>query len=135
MDTSTLLLGAGQLVLTVALACIAYMVRRDAKRSSLVALVKVLSELRERNSKTLNSILAVMSSEDFKRGDERLHAGLTDSLDRLRAIQAAITEALLHSLHQCDTEWGFSGRLHAAFRSQADADADKVLEKLIAQHG
>lgn len=135
MDTSTLLLGAGQLVLTMAVAYIAYLLRRDSKRSSLVALVKVLSELRERNSKALTAILTMMSSEDFKHGGEPLRAGLIDTTDRLRAIQAAITEALLHTLHQCDTEWGFAGRLHAAFRSQADADADKMLEKLITQHG
>ncbi len=135
MDTSTLLLGAGQLVLTMAVAYIAYVVRRDSKRSSLVALVKVLSELRERNGKALTAILAMMSTEDFKRGGEPLRAGLIDTTDRLRAIQAAITEALLHTLHQCDTEWGFAGRLHEAFRSQADADADKMLEKLITQHG
>ncbi len=135
MNTSTVLLGAGQLALTVAIAYIAYLVRRDSKRSSLVALVKVLSELRERNGRALTAILNMMSSEDFKRGDEPLRAGLIDSTNRLRAIQAAITEALLHTLHQCDTEWGFAGRLHAAFRSQVELDADKVLEKLIAQDG
>ena len=57
MNTSTLLLGAGQLALTLAVAYIAYLVRRDSKRSSLVALVKVLSELRERNGKALTAIL------------------------------------------------------------------------------
>jgi hypothetical protein len=121
MDATTVLLGAGQLILAVAIGYIAWLVRRDSKRSSLVALVTVLNELRERNGKALASVLALMSSEDFKRGDEQLRAGIIDSSNRLRAIEATITEALLHTLHQCDAEWGFAGRLHAAFRSQLGA--------------
>ena len=117
MDTSTVILGIGQLVLTVTVAYIAWLVRRDARRSSLVSLVTVLNELRERNNKALTASLNSLASGDFK-GDERLRAGVVDSINRLRAIQDAITEAQLHTLHQCDNEWGFAGRLHAALRSQ-----------------
>jgi hypothetical protein len=135
MDTTTLLLGAGQLLLAVAIGCIAWMVRRDSKRSSLVALVSVLNELRERNGKSLAAVLNLMSSDDFKRGDSQLRAGIIDCSNRLRAIQATVTEALLHTLHQCDAEWGFAGRLHEAFRSQLSPGGGKDWEKLLAQHG
>ncbi|HWW00509.1 MAG TPA: hypothetical protein VNZ64_12490 [Candidatus Acidoferrum sp.] len=131
MDATTLLLAAGQLLLAVAIGYIACVVRREAKRSSLVALVTVLNELYERNRKALATVYTLMSSADFKHGDDQLRAGVIDSGDRLRAIQAAITEALLYTLHQCDSEWGFAGRLHEAFRSQLRPGVEKDWEKLV----
>jgi hypothetical protein len=131
MDTPTLFLGTGQLVLTLAVGYMTYVIRRDSKRSSLADLVTLLSDLREKNSKALTTSLTLMSSDEFRQGDEQLRDGLIDSTNRLRAVQAAITEALLHTVHECDTEWGLRGRLHAAFRSQvnvaADKDSDRVL--------
>ena len=135
METSTLLLGAGQLVLAVAIGYIAWMVRRDSRRASLVALVTVLNELRERNNKALAAVVTQMSSDDFQQRSEQSRAGIIESGTRLRAVQATIAEAMLHTLHQCDTEWGFAGRLHEAFRSQIDADGNKDEEKLLAQQG
>jgi len=135
MDTSTVILGIGQLVLTVAVAYIAWLVRRDARRSSLVSLVTVLNELRERNNRALAASLSSLSSGDFKQGDEQLRAGVVDSINRLRAIQDAITEAQLHTLHQCDNEWGFAGRLHSALRSQLNFSADSDRENRLAHHG
>jgi len=135
MDSTTLLLGAGQLMLAVAVGYIAWVVRRDSRRASLVALVTVLNELRERNNKALAAVLARISSEDFKQCNEQLRAGIIDSGTRLRAVQATIAEAMLHTLHQCDAEWGFAGRLHEAFRSHIDSDEAKDEEKLLAQHG
>jgi hypothetical protein len=99
-----------------------------------VALVSVLNELRERNGKSLASFLSLMSSDDFKRGDEQLRAGLIDTTNRLRAVQATITEALLDTLRKCDSEWGLAGRLHTAFRSQIAPETDKDLQKLLLQH-
>ena len=133
MDTPLLLLGAGQLALTFAMGYIIHLMRRDSKRSSLVALVTVLNELREKNGKALAAFFTLMSSEDFKHGDEQLRAGLIDSASRLRAIQATVTEALLEALRRCDAEWRLAGRLHAAFRSQITAAADKDWEKLLTQ--
>ncbi len=135
MDTATLLLGAGQVVLAVAVGYIAYLLRRDAKRSSLAALITVLGELREKNGKALAAVLALMASDDFRRGDQQLRSGLIDSSNHLRAIEAAVTEALLHTLRQCDAEWGFAGRLYAAFRSQAQPGAEKQWERAVAQPG
>ena len=129
MDATTLLLAAGQLLLAVAIGYIAWVVRREAKRSSLVALVTVLNQLYERHSKSLAAVHALMSSSDFQRGDEHLRAGIIDSGKHLRAIQAAITEALLYTLHQCDSEWGFTGRLHEAFRSQLGPGLARDWEK------
>jgi hypothetical protein len=134
MDTSLILLGTGQLALTLAVGYIAYLTRRESRRSSLVALVSVLNELRERNGKSLASFLSLMSSDDFKRGDEQLRAGLIDTTNRLRAVQATITEALLDTLRKCDSEWGLAGRLHTAFRSQIAPETDKDLQKLLLQH-
>jgi len=134
MDTSTILLGTGQVVLTLAVGYITYALRRDSRRSSLVALITVLNELREKNGKSLASFLALMASDDFKSGDEQLRAGVIDTINRLRAIQATVTEALLDTLRKCDNEWALAGRLHAAFRSQiADATA-KDWEKLPLEH-
>ena len=130
MNAATFLLATGQLLLAVAIGYIAWVVRREAKRSSLVALVTVLNELYERNRKSLAAVYALMSSADFKQGDEQVRAGVVDSGDRLRAIQAAITEALLYTLHQCDAEWGFAGRLHEAFRSQLGSGLDKDWERV-----
>ncbi len=130
MDATTLLLGAGQLLLAIAIGYIAWVVRRESKRSSLVALVTVLNQLYERNSKSLASVLTLMSSTAFKLGDEQLRAGIIESGDRLRAIQTAITEALLYTLHQCDLEWGFAGRLHEAFRLQLGPAGDKDWQRL-----
>jgi len=110
-------------------------VRRDSKRSSLVGLVTVLNELRERNNRSLAAVLTLISSDDFKSGDDQFRSGIIDSRDRLCAVHAAVTEALLHTLHECDAEWGFAGRLHAAFRSQIHSDPDKDCDKFLAQHG
>ena len=132
MDTSLLLLGAGQLALTFAIGYIIHLMRRDSKRSSLVALVTVLNELREKNGKALAAFFTLMSSEDFKHGDEQLRAGLIDSANRLRAIEATVTEALLEALRKCDAEWHLAGRLHAAFRSQIASTNDKDWERLLA---
>jgi len=134
MDTATLLLVAGQLALTIAIGYITYLTRRDAKRSSLVALVTVLNELREKNGKALAAFYALMNSDDFKHGDEQLRAGLIDSTNRLRAIQGTVTEALLDALRKCDNEWGLAGRLHTVFRSQAGSIDGKEWERLAAQH-
>ena len=129
MDSTTLLLGAGQLLLAVAVGYIAWVVRRDSRRASLVALVTVLNELRERNNKALAAVVARISSEDFKQASEQFRAGLLESGTRLRAVQATISEAMLHTLHQCDSEWGFAGRLHDAFRCQIDSDEEKDGQK------
>ena len=48
MDATTLLLATGQLLLAIAIGYIAWVARREAKRSSLVALVTVLHELYDR---------------------------------------------------------------------------------------
>ena len=133
MDKTTLLLGTGQLVLAFAIGYSTYLLRRDSKRSSLVALVTLLNDLREKNARVLADFFTLMSSEDFRRGDEHLRAGLIDSTNRLRAIQAAITEALLHALHDCDAEWGLAGRLHSAFRSQVDPPVSREWDRLLAQ--
>ncbi len=130
MDASTLLLGAGQVLLAIAIGYIAWLMRRESKRSSLVALVTILNQLYERNNQSLSSVLTLMSSTDFQRGDERFRAGIIESGDRLRAIQAAITESLLFTLHQCDTEWGFAGRLHETFRAQLGPSGQKEWERL-----
>jgi hypothetical protein len=135
MSMTTLLLGAGQCVLAVAVGCIAWQGKRESRRSSLVALVTVLNELRERNNESLAAILRLMSSEDFKLGDPQLRAGILDSGNRLRAIHAAVTEALLHTLRECDHEWGFAGRLHAAFRSQLTGNGGTDWRKLMAEYG
>ena len=135
MDTTTLLLGTGQLVLTIAVAYITYLLRRDSRRSSLVSLVTLLSDLREKNARVLADFFKLMASDDFKAGDEELRAGLIDSTNRMRAIQAAVTEALLHALRDCDAEWKLAGRLHAAFRSQVDPGAGKEWERLPAGRG
>jgi hypothetical protein len=132
MDSTTVLLGAGQLVLAGAVGYTTYLLRRDSKRSSLVSLVTLLSDLREKNGRVLADFFTLMSSEDFKNGDEQLRAGLIDSTNRLRAIQAAITEALLQALHDCDHEWSLAGRLHAAFRSQVDPSGDKDWDRFLA---
>jgi hypothetical protein len=134
MDTATLLLGAGQLALTIAIGYITYLTRRDAKRSSLVALVTVLNELREKNGKALAASFTLMSSDDFKHGDEQLRTGLIDSTNRLRAIQSTVTEALLDALRKCDNEWGLAGRLHNVFRSQSSSLDAKEWERLATQH-
>jgi hypothetical protein len=134
MEASTLLLASGQLVLTLAVGYMTYVMRREFKRSSLADLVNLLSELRDRNGKALATFFTLMSSEDFKKGDDELRAGLIDSVNRLRAIQAATTEALLHIVHECDTEWGLAGRLHGAFRSQIQASTSKETERLLATH-
>lgn len=131
MDSTTVLLGAGQLILTGAVGYTTYLLRRDSKRSSLVSLVTLLSDLREKNGRVLADFFTLMSSDDFKRGDEQLRAGLIDSTNRLRAIQAAITEALLHALHDCDSEWGLAGRLHASFRSQLDPTGTKDWDRFL----
>ena len=65
MNTTILFLGAGQVILTLAVGYIAYLVRRDSKRSSLVTLVTLLSQLREKNSEALTTSYSLMSSEDF----------------------------------------------------------------------
>jgi hypothetical protein len=134
MDTTTLLLGAGQLALTIAIGYITYLTRRDSKRSSLVALVTVLNELREKNGKALTAFFALMTTDAFKHGDEQLRAGLIDSTNRLRAIQGTVTEALLDALRKCDSEWGLAGRLHTAFRSQVGSLGDKEWDRLAEQH-
>lgn len=132
MDSATLWLAAGQLILALAVGYIAWQVRRDCRRASLVALVSVLNELRERNNKNLAAVLARISSEDFKQCDERLRAGILDDGTRLRAVEATLAEAMLYTLHRCDSEWGFAGRLHEAFRSQIDFDSGtKKSEKLV----
>jgi hypothetical protein len=133
MDSTTLLLGAGQLALTVTVGYIAYLTRRDAKRSSLVALVTILNELREKNGKALAAFFALMASDDFKHGDEQLRAGLIDSTQRLRAIQGTVTEALLDTLRKCDSEWGLAGRLHTAFRAQVTSTETRDWERLLTQ--
>lgn len=135
MDITTAFLGAGQLILTGAVGYTTYLLRRDAKRSSLVSLVTLLSDLREKNGRVLADFFTLMSSDDFRQGDERLRAGLIDSTNRLRAIQASITEALLHALHDCDTEWGLAGRLHSAFRSQVDPAGDKDWDRFLTPRG
>ena len=58
MDAATLFLGAGQLVLAVVLCNLLYLVRRDARRSSLASLLNVLNELREKNAKALQTVFA-----------------------------------------------------------------------------
>jgi len=133
MDTTTLLLGTGQLVLTIAVGYFTYLLRRDSRRSSLVSLVTLLSDLREKNARVLADFFKLMCSDDFKQGDQELRAGLIDSTNRMRAIQAAVTEALLHALHDCDAEWKLAGRLHAAFRSQVDPGGGKEWDRLPAQ--
>jgi hypothetical protein len=127
MDAATLLLGTGQLALGMVLCYLLYLLRRDARRSSLVALVGVLNELREKNSKRLAAVFALMSSEAFQRSDEQVRSALIDSTNRLRAIQDAITEALLQTVRQCDSEWRLADRLHAAVRSQIDSGAEPRL--------
>ncbi len=118
MDTTTLLLGAGQLVLALAIGYIAWQVRHDSRRASLVSLMTVLNQLREGNSQSLREAFAAMSTPEFKEGDERYRAAMIDACERLRAVQAAINEGLVHTLQKCDAEWGFGDRLHAAFRAQ-----------------
>ena len=135
METTTVLLGSGQLVLTLAVVYTMYLLRRGARRSSLVALVELLNDLREKNGRVLAEFFALMASEDFKKGDAELRSGLIDSTNRLRAIQAAITEALLQALRECHREWSLAGRLHAAFRSQVSPGGDKQLERFLAQEG
>jgi hypothetical protein len=132
MDTTTVLLVAGQIVLAGAVGYTTYLLRRDSKRSSLVSLVTLLCDLREKNGRVLADFFTLMASKDFKQGDEQLRAGLIDSTNRLRAIQAATTEALLHALHDCDAEWGLAGRLHAAFRSQIDPTGDRDWDRFLA---
>jgi hypothetical protein len=134
MLTGLVILGAGQLFLTIAVAYIAWLSRRDARRSSLVSLITVLSELRERNSRGLAVILNLMSTEEFKQGDENVRAGVIDSLERVRAVHEALNEALLHTIHECDAEWGFAGRLHAASKSHLQPGAEKHLEQFAVQH-
>lgn len=135
MDSAWLFLGSGQLVLALALAYFLHLFRRDARRAALVALVAILNELRDRNIKALLAALALMASEDFQRSDGEVRAGLVDCLNRLRAIHAALTEALLQSLHDCDTEWHLAGRLHGALRSQLDDTADRHWDRVIAHYG
>jgi hypothetical protein len=124
MNSTTVLLAAGQLMLAVAIGYIAWLGRRDARRSSLAALVTVLNELRNRNGAAVSEMLSRMESEDFKRGDDQMRSGLIDSGNRLRAIESEIAEALLCTLRQCDAEWGFAGRLHEAFRAEASFEKD-----------
>jgi len=131
MDITTVLLGTGQLLLTCAVGYTTYLFRRDSNRSSLVSLVTLLSDLREKNGRVLADFFTLMSSDDFRQGDQQLRAGLIDSTQRLRAIQAATTEALLHALHDCDEEWGLAGRLHAAFRSQVDPAGEKDWDRFL----
>jgi hypothetical protein len=135
MDAATLLLGAGQLALGGALCCLLYLLRRDSRRSSLVAIIAVLNDLREKNTKALATLFALMTSQAYQRSDEQVRASLIDSANRLRAIQDAITEALLQTLRQCDSEWRLAGRLHAAVRSQIDPGAERQWDRLAAQNG
>ena len=135
MDAATLFLGAGQLALGGVLCYVLFLLRRDARRSSLVAIITVLNDLREKNTKALNAVFALMSSQDYQRSDELARAALLDSTYRLRAIQDAITEALLQTLRQCDSEWRLAGRLHAAVRAQLDQGAEKHSDRFTAQHG
>jgi len=93
----------------------------------------VLSELRERNNLALSELSNRVTSDNFKRGDDVSRAGLIDSGNRLRAIEAEITEAMLHMLRKCDAEWGFAGRLHEAFRAEANFERD--WQQRLAQHG
>ncbi len=120
METSTILLGTGQLALTLAVGYIAHLLQRDSKRSSLVALVTLLNNMLDKNGKSLAAMFSLMSSNDFKTGDQMLRSGLIDATNRLQAIHTAVTEALLQTLHECDSEWGLAGRLHGAVRAQVD---------------
>jgi hypothetical protein len=124
MDSTTILLGAGQLVLALAIGYVAWLARRDARRSSLAALITVLSELRNRNNSALADLSTRIASEDFKRGDDATRAGILDGTNRLRAIEAEIAEALFLTLRQCDAEWGLAGRLHEAFRAENNFEKD-----------
>ena len=133
MNTTTVLLLAGQFVLTFIVGYLVLLMRRDSRRSSLMALVGLLSELREKNSQALSAFFELIASEDFKRGDRQVRADLIDVTNHLRAIQAAITEALLQIVRQCDSEWGLAGQLHAAFRSQANSDTDREWDRLLAR--
>ena len=135
MDAATLLLGAGQLALGGILCYLLFLLRRDARRSSLVAIVAVLNDLREKNAKALIAVFALMSSQDYQRSDEPVRAALIDSTNRLRAIQDALTEALLQILRQCDTEWGLAGRLHGAVRAQIDPGAAGHSDRVATQNG
>ncbi len=133
MDSTTVLLGTGQLLLAMAVGYVAWLGRRDARRSSLAALVTVLNELRKRNDAALADLSSRMTSHDFAQSNDELRAGLIDGGNRLRAIEAEITEALLHTLRQCDAEWGFAGRLHEAFRAESNFEKDWRLR--LPQHG
>ena len=122
---ATLLLGAGQLALGGVLCYLLYLLRRDARRSSLVRIIGVLNEIREKNTKGLSVVLALMATEAFQRSDEPVRAALIDSTNRLRAVQDAITEALLQTVRQCDSEWRLDGRLHEVIRFQIDHGAER----------
>jgi hypothetical protein len=134
MHADMLLLGTGQLALAVGVCYLLYLLRRDARRSSLVNLLTVLNDLREKNAKALAAVFALTSSEAFKSSDDQVRDNLLDSTNRLRAIQDAVTEALLQTLRQCDSEWRLAGRLHSAIRSQLDTDAARKWERELAQH-
>ncbi|HWX20127.1 MAG TPA: hypothetical protein VN578_09510 [Candidatus Binatia bacterium] len=129
MDAATLLFGAGQLALVGVLCSLLYHLRRDTLRSSLAALLTVLIDLREKNTKALQTVFGLIASDAFQRWDEQVRSGLLDSARRLRAIQDATTEALLQTLRQCDSEWRLAGRLHSALRSQLDPGADRQWER------
>jgi hypothetical protein len=124
MDSTTVLLGAGQLILAMAVGYVAWLARRDARRSSLSALITLLSDLRNRNDFAIADLSNQMASDDFRRSSAEIRAGMIDSDHRLHAIEAEITEAMLHTLRQCDKEWGFAGRLHEAFRAEASFEKD-----------
>ena len=131
MDTTTILLGAGQLVLAAAIGYIAWQVRRDSRRASLVSLVTVLNQLREGNGRSLSAIFELMASPDFKEGSSEYRAGVIDTCERMRAIQAAVNEGLVHTLQKCDEEWGFGDRLHSAFRAQIVSGAVRKPERYV----
>jgi hypothetical protein len=135
MDAATLFLGAGQLALGGILCYLLYLLRRDARRSSLVAIVAVLNDLREKNAKALMAVFALTSSQDYQRSDEPARAALIDSTNRLRAIQDSVTEALLQTIRQCDAEWRLAGRLHAAVRAQLDHGSERHSDLVATQDG
>jgi len=130
MHAATLLIGAAQMALLGVVCYLLFLLHRDSRRASLVALITVLNDLREKNAHALTAVLTLMASDSFRLSDEAVRAGLLDSAKRLRAIQDAITEALLQTLRQCDADWKLSGRLHAALRSQLDPGTDRQWEQL-----
>ena len=121
------------MLLALAIGYIAWQVRHDSRRASLVSLMSVLNQLREGNSHSLTEMFAVMSSPAFKQADAEYRRGVIDACERLRAIQAAINEGLIHTLQKCDQEWGFGDRLHAAFRAQITAALPAKSRELVAE--